>query len=391
MSKRSELVAGFVLVVLGLLLAVGLVELSVRALHLVPDRFWEPDPKTGVRLKPGMRGWWTQEEREFVIPVQINPQGLRDLPRPYAKPPGVLRILVIGDSFVEAMHVRLEDVFTRRLERLLEGVGANYRVEVIAAGVSGWGTASELLWLQEEGKKYQPDVVLLSFYPGNDIKNNSPTLEDGLPPVYDQEGNLLYVSSNKPPTSSGHALLGRSKTYVFLRQLLLTRRPAFLSTLERLGLVRVPPPRMPAMREGLPVDFGVYEVPPAEDWLDAWQRTARLLEVMEETAKFMGARFGIVIAAGREQVYPASWDRILATYAGMEHKHFDLEQPERWVMEWCSTRRVPCLRLTPSFRAAAEKSKERLHFWYDGHWTREGHRIAAEEVRKFLLANFPLS
>jgi hypothetical protein len=35
--------------------------------------------------------------------------------------------------------------------------------------------------------------VLLAFYPGNDVKNNSPTLEDALKPVYGPDGTLEKV------------------------------------------------------------------------------------------------------------------------------------------------------------------------------------------------------
>jgi len=64
--------AGVMLAGLGLVFAVGMLEVGVRSLHLVPDRFWEPDPVVGVRLIPGHRGWWTQEDREFVVPVEIT-------------------------------------------------------------------------------------------------------------------------------------------------------------------------------------------------------------------------------------------------------------------------------------------------------------------------------
>ena len=48
-------------------------------------------------------------------------------------------------------------------------------------GVSGYGTASEYLWYRDVGRAFHPDIVLLSFYPGNDVRNNSPTLEPTLP------------------------------------------------------------------------------------------------------------------------------------------------------------------------------------------------------------------
>jgi len=390
-NRKVEILGGLVLAAAGVMVALAAFEVLVRVLHLVPDRFWRPHPKTGVQLIPGKQGWWTQEEREFVVPVAISPQGLRDVPHTYDKPPGVLRVLVLGDSFVEAMHVHLEETFTRRLETLLDGIGANRRVEVISAGVSGWGTASELLWLRDEGAKYNPDIVLLHFYPGNDIKNNSPDLEDVLPPVYDDSGRLLYVRSNKPEREKRGGVLARSKAYVYLRQLVLVRQPLVANWLAQLGVVQLPPPPGPRVRDGLPVDFGVYRVPPDDVWRTAWQRTEGLLEEMLGMARALGARFGVVIASSREQVYPEAWEKILAAYPTARDLQFDLDQPQKWMEDWCRRSGVPCLVLSPAFRAAAARGAKPLHFWHDGHWTAAGHALAAEEMRKFLLANFPLS
>lgn len=389
MRHGVEILGGIARSVVGVAFAFLLVEVGVRVLHLVPDRFWQPDPKLGVRLVPGKMGWWTQEEREFVVPVAINAQGLRDVPHTYDKPPNTIRVLVLGDSFVEAMHVPLEEVFTRRLERLLNGVGASRKVEVIAAGVSGWGTASELLWLKEEGRKYRPDIVLLHFYPGNDIKNNSPVLEDTLVPVYDTGGRLLYVQSRKSQTAVRRGWFAWSKAYVLLRQLLL-RQPLLTHTMARLGLVRVSAKEGPTLRDGLPLDFGVYRIPPDAVWLEAWQYTQRLLAAMHDEVREMGAAFGVVIASSREQTYPVAWERIVATYPAARALSFDLDQPQRWLEQWCQQQSVPYVVLAPAFRATAASPGEPLHFWHDGHWTSAGHRLAAEEIRKFLVANFSL-
>jgi hypothetical protein len=139
-KQSREWLAGAVLAAGGVVFALVLLEVGVRFLHLLPDRFWEPDPLLGARLTPGKSGWWTQEEREFVIPIRINSHGLRDVEHEYAKPAGVYRVLVLGDSFIEAMHVPLEATFGRRLESELAKTGR--RVEVVSAGVSGYGTAS---------------------------------------------------------------------------------------------------------------------------------------------------------------------------------------------------------------------------------------------------------
>ncbi|MBU1849701.1 MAG: hypothetical protein KKH40_03155, partial [Nanoarchaeota archaeon] len=48
--------------------------------------------------------------------------------------------------------------------------------EVINLGVSGYGTDQELILLQKEGLKYNPDVVILGFYLENDKPDNSKEL-----------------------------------------------------------------------------------------------------------------------------------------------------------------------------------------------------------------------
>ena len=46
------------------------------------------------------------------------------------------------------------------------------RIEVINAGVSGWGTDDELRYLTEYGLKYQPDLVVVAMTLHNDISDN---------------------------------------------------------------------------------------------------------------------------------------------------------------------------------------------------------------------------
>jgi len=43
--------------------------------------------------------------------------------------------------------------------------------------VSSYGTAQELLNYRYYGSKYSPDMVMLAFFAGNDVRNNSKALE----------------------------------------------------------------------------------------------------------------------------------------------------------------------------------------------------------------------
>jgi lysophospholipase L1-like esterase len=384
--KAREWVAGAVLATLGLVLALGLLEVGVRSLHLVPDRFWEPDPSRGVRLIAGKRGWWTQEDREFVVPVQINHAGFRDVEHAEAKPAGTFRILVLGDSFVEAMHVPLEATFPRLLENALNQTAAAARVEVVSAGVSGYGTAGELLLFEQAGRRYQPDLVVLAFYPGNDVKNNSPTLEDTLTPVYAADGSLQKVVStgHKKKQHGWRGLLARSAAYQYCRQVLLLRHPQWARRLVHLGLLNRDAMKTAPQNGGIPVDYGIYAPVPSAEWQEAWQHTETLLDQLRQAVNASGARFAIAILPSRDQVYPNWWKEIVSAHPAMQGRAWDLDGPQLRVEAWCTAHGVPCVALTPPFRAAAARGGEPLHYRHDGHFTPAGHRLAATVLKNFL-------
>jgi len=124
-------------------------------------------------------------------PLTINSKGLRDREYPYEKPPGVKRILVLGDSFVWGYGVGDSEIFTEVLERQLQAEGRPW--EVINTGVSGWGTDQEYLFFREEGVKYSPDIVVLAYYFGNDWGNNCAEVQYGLGKPCFTDTNLTEI------------------------------------------------------------------------------------------------------------------------------------------------------------------------------------------------------
>jgi len=91
-----------------------------------------------------------------------NREGFRDVDHAIAKPPGVYRIVVLGDSIAAGLHVdRYEDIFPPVLEKLLTERGL--KSEVINLAVSGYNTQQEVEMLTEKGLRYHPDLVLLAY------------------------------------------------------------------------------------------------------------------------------------------------------------------------------------------------------------------------------------
>ncbi len=158
------------------------------------------DAKLGWRNIPNWSG--TTNGRKLTI----NSHGLRDREHPIQKPPGVTRILVLGDSFAWGYGVADGEIFTGRLETLLNEKlkSASNRYEVINTGVSGWGTDQEYLFLTEEGFDYSPDVVVLAFFIVNDIHNSAASMQYGMqkPIFLNRQLDLANVPVPRPSSNA---------------------------------------------------------------------------------------------------------------------------------------------------------------------------------------------
>jgi len=159
--------------------------------------FTEPDSHLGVRLVPNAEGWWREEGATYL---KINSAGFRDREHSKSKPAGTFRIAVLGDSYAEARQVSMEATFWSIMEKRLAAC-ANLngkRIEVLNFGVSGYGTAQELIMLRREVWAYSPDLVLLAFSTGNDIRDNSPTLsQDGTRPFFVYRNEQLCLTTQR--------------------------------------------------------------------------------------------------------------------------------------------------------------------------------------------------
>ena len=131
------------------------------------DTLFEGHPRWGWRHQ--LNAHETFVKLGFQTPIRINSKGLRERELSYDKAPGVFRVLVIGDSNVAGFEVEEDETFVRVTESILRERG--YDVEFINAGHRGWGTDQSLLFLEDEGMKYRPDLVLY-FWSDNDLDDN---------------------------------------------------------------------------------------------------------------------------------------------------------------------------------------------------------------------------
>ena len=126
----------------------------------------------------------------------VNARGYRDLARAIPKPPGVRRVLSLGDSFAWGASVEFEDAYPQRLERALTR-RRHETWEVVNLALPGMATIDQAAQLAKEGEAYAPDVVLLGF-----VLNDSQDAAAA-------EAQRAEDWVNHPPPSGGRSALLR--------------------------------------------------------------------------------------------------------------------------------------------------------------------------------------
>ncbi|MBI4423049.1 MAG: SGNH/GDSL hydrolase family protein [Elusimicrobia bacterium] len=277
---------------------------------------------------------------------RFNREGFQDWEHATDKPKGVVRILLLGDSFVAGTGVHFAETLPRALERRLRSASPGAPAfEVISMACDGYGTAQQYLALRHLGLRYRPDAIVLAFY-WNDFNDNSVRLvANNLPRpffVLDEHGNLFARPMWRPPRIS-------FEEYSALWILDWTRYGyAILSSRRRYRPI--------AGQE--------------EEYSKAKGLTAALLGEMSSIARRHRASFTIVGVPGRGQL-DAGRNRLAA-------------DARRFLLDTSRALGAPLVDLEPVFRESMAREGLRVDDLFlaepDTHWNARGHRLAAQAI-----------
>lgn len=317
--------AKFYAVLFGLLFACILIEVGLRL-------FWH-DPNLGAgygyfpdspyvtqtgRLKANWRG--RHVSPAFDIEFQTNAAGFRA-----SQDYGQGGIAVIGDSFVEATQVEEGETFVALLG------GQNF-------GTSDWGPLDYLDIYRTVVRGYAPDVVVVCFFAGNDIRNSNPDLEPDYRPL-------------------ALPLVRGLMTFRYL-----------VSVMERRA----------ESRAGWPLSWYVYE----EDWFGeyevAWAKAQAALTTLVNEIRADGARPMIVLMPDQHTVYDDLWRELADSYPG--EQRLERGKVTREMATLAGALDVEYVDLTADFQAAGEG----LYFRDDGHLRPKGHALVATVLRPII-------
>ena len=154
LSGRAPGILLFLLV--GLLPIVAL-DFALRPFVVPKTTLFVEDRELGWRMKPNTLAEWGE------VRVTTNARGLRGPEVAHEKPPGVRRVLFLGDSVTFGFGIGSSElVFPFGVGREL-ATALGVPVEVVNAGVGGYSPWQERIYLEREGLRYAPDLLVVGF------------------------------------------------------------------------------------------------------------------------------------------------------------------------------------------------------------------------------------
>ncbi len=383
LSKRALWNSGLVFLFLFFLI---ILELLLRNYHFfdVKISWTEPDSLICWKYTPGA-DYWYFDENDHPIVGKINNFGWRDKNWSLEKPENTVRIAVLGDSFVAAFEVEHEQTFLNLAEVNLNSLSQR-RFELMNFGRSGFTTTEELLILDIVVRNFSPDMVVLFFFPANDIADVTKHLStDFNRPFFRhlENGEIKLDLSFK-----NTALFKLKKIINPIKQ-----NSAIVSLLtERFNLLFSQRKQRPSKKESsdpeylktikkLRGDLSLASATPDSNFVKAYSLNKQLLIKIKEICSELDIEF-LLVCINLAAYYPGKENKLLAIDSTFHANYFDND-----LSKFAKQNKFDFIGLNSIFRENFNKNKKTLQW---SHWNYNGHKLVAQVLRDH-IHNFYLN
>ncbi|MGE3986908.1 SGNH/GDSL hydrolase family protein [Pseudorhodoplanes sp.] len=383
------------LVAASLLFSLVLIEAMLRLLGWSFPLFAQPDRDLGWSFRPHVSGWSTHENTAHV---RMNRYGFRGPDWPERPDGKTIRIAMLGDSFLDSTNLSEDEALNRVVEKEIASCPAlaGRRVEVLNFGVSGYGTGQQFLQLQQKVAGFQPQLVLVGYYAGNDVMNNSQALsvegQKTKPYFLEKPDGALQLDTsfrdseafrNEVRSDWQRRLVNSSYLLQALKQV--TR-----------GKTMVPAPlEFSTAVDGKlrgryrPEAIGLYAPPGDETWRSAWSVTEKTFLQMRDWSRQRQLGFGLVIIPDPVQALPGQAERDSNAKAiGAA----DLDYPVSRLAQFATQNGMPTLSLLEPFREHGDRERVFLYGFPpklgSGHLNGTGNALGGKLIADWVCSRF---
>jgi lysophospholipase L1-like esterase len=357
-TKTPTWILNLLLVFFSVLIPLLMAEFALRILHHKTVSFDDRSFRQSQwSFKPN-----TTNDSYVGVPVHINNLGFRGTDTTVAKPPGVYRILGVGDSITFGYGVEYEKTFLQVLEQHLNAVsGGNPRYEVLNSGIPATGLDYYTHRIEGDAPRLQPDLILVCMAL-NDIDPalGPEPVEPVIPKSFGRSVNIFFLT---------HSYLYNA-LYVPAKSLFYKTNIVKLKDNEGFGFLAIDPP--------------------SPEQAHAREMMTLYLQRMARFAAAHNMRFAVVVFP----VEPQLSDDARRIYAEKLHIDFGPEiedgQPQKWVEEVGKQNGFPVLDLLPALRKLDHDQaflRNRSISVDPVHPSEAGHRASGEAIAEFLKEN----
>lgn len=304
------------------------------------------------------------------VMVHTNSFGMRNPEISLQKPPGTKRILFIGDSFTMGWGVEEENGYVRLTEKFLKEAHLSYPVQTINAGFTAAGPSGYYLSLKLDGLQFDPDVVVVGFFLGNDILSRK-----DVEWVHVDNQGLPNVVRSKSTYIDATGQLRLKELPLAYHVPYLRRSHLFILIMNALFKDMVIPGQ-----ESLIADTICVFNRSCHDFDQAKSEVKVLFSAMHALLKNNGKKLVVAIIPTHFQV------------------HFNVEYKTRYSLpirpserrflndefiQFFQEQGIEYVDLLPPLIDAA--GQNRLYFNQDDHWNENGHKVAADAITEKLV------
>jgi hypothetical protein len=362
-NDSSEYVKkNILLVIISLFLALALGEFVLRVVGVDRVKFQEKPRMGWVNVPENVwvehhlvLGWYSQKNKTAVLEsknfsktkIHTNAAGFRGT-RDYTpqKSEGMIRIAVLGDSFVFGFGVQDGEAFPALLE------SQDKTREVLNLGVPGYGIDQIYLSYQEIARKYHPDVVLIGIFPEGFWRCTRSFTDSGhVKPYFSLSSSEKLVLHNVPVPSPFSLNTNQFPS-------ILEQSPA-QKVLEQSVLYRLA--KKPILK--LAKNMRLIDPNNAEEWMIGRAILSQLID-----------------AVRADKAVPVLVLMPSQDWAQSTRK----TSLERSILRFSDREKVGLINLKPVFNdAVAKDSLEVYYIKDDWHWTAQGHALAARTITEY--------
>ncbi len=328
------------------------------------------DPDLGFKVRP-YAVYGNERANEF---------GFNERDYPHARRPETFRVLFLGDSFNWSGGQKGN--YTALLERRFSEEFGEGRVEIICAGYPQTHTAEQLALLKKYGLRYNPDLVVLGFYAGNDFFDADPNRKRivvGSVVVDVFEGRDFYTTLFQQP------VVLRSRLFLFAQEKWKVYRHfgiAGFSTAASSGedhsgsneqTVSLSKPDY-LRKLSAQMTFARFDRPQVFEQFERY-----VLDSLFEMKTLLQSRgIGLLVAVYPDevQVDPELREALLQ-YDQRQSSDYQWDRAQSLLQQWAVENGIEFLDLLPRFREAHDQGYH-LYKLRDGHWNGRGNQLAAQ-------------